>query len=73
MFYTVLKEFRLAGMGGAIMKDDDRQRTGEPGKEGLLQRIGALRKDVAELVEKIDSAEDLERIRRFVAYIYIRK
>lgn len=55
------------------MKDDDRQRTGEPGKEGLLQRIGALRKDVAELVEKIDSAEDLERIRRFVAYIYIRK
>lgn len=55
------------------MTDDDRQRMNELGEEGLLQRIGALRKDVAALVEKIDSAEDLERIRRFVTYIYIRK
>lgn len=38
----------------------------------LLQQDETLKEDIVSMIEKIKDTTELERIRRFVAYIYVR-
>lgn len=71
MCYYIAKEFRLgtAEKGGAIVDNGVKQ--DQEGKEELLQRNGEIREEIVRLLEKVSGRAELERIRRFVAYIYI--